>query len=108
MLMLTMELRRSEVMRLKVEQARADPCVFRGKGREIEQCAGKVRRVPPHPLFRHMLPELLAYRRDVVRGREASDTGHLFCHVWKGWVAAWQKAWVARRFIVPAFEAAGV
>jgi integrase len=107
-LMLTMNLRRSEVLRLKVEQATSNPIVFRGKGREIEQGGGKVRRVPQHPLFRDLLPELLAHRREVVRGMEESDTGFLFCHRWKGQLVPWHKAWVDRQFIVPSFEGAGV
>jgi integrase len=107
-LMLTMNLRRSEVLRLKVGQAIANPIVFRGKGREIEQGGGKVRRVPQHPLFRDLLPELLAHRAEIVRGREESDPGFLFCHEWDGRIAPWHKAWVDRQFIIPAFERAGV
>jgi integrase len=107
-LMLTMNLRRSEVLRLTVAGVESDPIVFRGKGRQIEQGGGKTRRVPKHPLLRELLPELMAHRAQVIAGHEAEDTGLLFCHVWKGTVSPWHKAWVDRQFIIPAFELAGV
>jgi len=105
---LTMNLRRSEVLRLTVDQVESDPIVFRGKGREIEQGGGKVRRVPKHPLFRELLPELLAHRREIVRGREAEDPGFLLVHAWGGRLGPWHKAWVDRQFVGPAFDRAGI
>ncbi len=83
-LMLTMGLRPSEVRRITVEQATSDPLVFIGKRKGIEQGFGKVRRVPPHPLFRELFPELLAHRQQVVAESHLEDPGFLFCHVWKG------------------------
>lgn len=105
-LMTTMGLRPSEVRRLTAAQATSDPVVFVGKRREIEQGFGKVRKVPPHPLFRDLLPELLAHR-----AQERPDAGPddpLFCHRWKDKVAPWGKAWFDRRFIIPVFDAARV
>jgi integrase len=121
-LMLTMGLRPSEVRRLTVEQAIADPLVFIGKRKGIEQGFGKVRKVPWHPLYRELLPELLAHRRQQVGDSECADPGFLFCHVapwdmrsrdrtlWakKGDLIPWSKAWMDRQFIAPVFEDAKV
>jgi integrase len=107
-LMLTMGLRPSEVRRLTVDGAAADPIVFVGKKRGIEQGLGKIRRVPAHPLFRGLLPELLAHREQVVRGSGLEDSGILFCHVWNGRIAPWGKAWMERHFIAPVLDEARV
>jgi len=107
-LMLTMGLRPSEVRRITVEQATSDPLVFVGKRKGIEQGFGKVRRVPPHPLFRQLLPELLAHRSQIVSEWRGEDPGFLFCHVWDGTLRPWGKAWFDRHFIVPVFDAAGL
>jgi integrase len=106
-LMLTMNFRRSEVIRLTVTNVESDPVVFVGKGRQVEQGGGKIRRVPKHPLFRELLPELMAHRAQVVAGHEVGDTGLLFPHFWGGKLVPWHKAWVDRRFIIPAFVTAG-
>lgn len=107
-LMLTMGLRPSEVRRLTASQASADPMVFRGKGKGIAQGLGKIRRVPHHPLWTELLPELLAHRALMTGDASADDSLPVFCHVWNGRVAPWSKAWVDRRFILPVFERAGV
>ncbi len=107
-LMLTMNFRRSEVIRLTVANIESDPVVFIGKGRQVEQGGGKVRRVPQHPLFRELISELMAHRAQVVAGHEGEDGGLLFPHLWKGRLVPWHKAWVDRRFIIPAFENAGI
>jgi integrase len=107
-LMLTMGLRPSEVRRLTVEQATSDPVVFIGKQKGIEQGFGKVRRVPPHPLFREVLPELLAHRQQLVSDWSGEDPGFLFCRIWNGKLGKWGKAWMDRHFIAPVFEDANV
>lgn len=107
-LMLTMGLRPSEVRRLTVEGATSDPIVFVGKKRGIEQGLGKVRKVPASPFYRELLPELLEYREQLLAGSKLEDPGVLFCHVWKGKVAPWGKAWVDRQFVAPVLDAAGV
>ena len=105
-LMLTMGLRPSEVRRLTLKGASADPVTFIGKKRGIEQGLGKVRRVPAHPLFRELLPEAVAHRAQEVP--EAGLDDPLFSHVWNGTVVPWGKAWMERRFVAPVLEAAGV
>lgn len=107
-LQVTMGLRPSEVRRLTVEQALQDPLIFIGKRKGIEQGFGKVRKVPAHPLFKELLPELLAHRRQVVGARFGEDPGWLFCHVWDGRLRPWGKAWFERRFMRPVFDDAGV
>ena len=107
-LMLTMGLRPSEVRRLTVDGALSEPVIFLGKKRGIEQGFGKIRRVPAHPLFRELLPELLAHREQVVRGLGLEDPGFLFCHIWEGKIAPWGKAWMERHFIAPILDLAGV
>ena len=107
-LMLTMGLRPSEVRRITVDGATSNPVVFVGKKRGIEQGLGKIRRVPAHPLFRELLPELLAHREQIVSGSGLEDSGVLFCHVWGGRIAPWGKAWMDRHFIAPVLDAAQV
>lgn len=107
-LMLCMGLRPSEVRRLTVEGAAGDPIVFHGKGRGIEQGRGKIRRVPRHRLFDALLPELMAHRAQLMARVRVEDPGFLFCHVWKGKVRPWGKAWMERHFVRPVFERAGI
>ena len=107
-LMLTMGLRPSEVRRITVEGATANPIVFVGKKRGIEQGLGKIRRVPHHPLFRDLLPELLTHREQIVRESGLEDPGFLFCHVWDGKIGPWGKAWMERHFVAPVLDEAGV
>jgi integrase len=107
-LMLTMGLRPSEVRRLTVDGALSEPVIFVGKKRGIEQGLGKVRRVPAHPLFRELLPELLAHRAQVVSGVASRDPGLLFCHVKNGAIVGWGKAWMERHFVAPVLDSACV
>ncbi|MFZ0891907.1 MAG: site-specific integrase [Thermoplasmata archaeon] len=107
---LLMGLRRSEVLRVRLVDIGDGILTVHGKGRE----GGKKRWLPFHDEVRRILPELVAHRRQVVSGFRGPDPGFVFVHRvddgrWKPYgIRVWSKAYVDRRFVIPAFEEAGV
>lgn len=101
---LTMGLRRSEVLRLRVGQARREIINLLGKGWR----GGKWREVPRSKLVEALIPRILRARRQSLRGFKGDDPGYLFCHLWQGRIRPYSPGWVDRNCIIPAFRAAGI
>lgn len=101
---LTMGLRRSEVLRLTVNQARHEIINLLGKGWR----GGKWREVPRSRLVERLLPRILRARRTAVRGFSGEDPGYLFCHVWQGRIRPFSAGWVDRNCLIPVFRATGI
>ena len=101
---LTMGLRRSEVLRLRVDQVNHRIINLLGKGWR----GGKWREVPRSKLVEEALPELLRVRQKAVEGYTGEDTGHLFCHIWHKKMRPYSINWVDTMCMRPAFRAAGV
>lgn len=99
---LTMGLRRSEVLRITVDQAQAEPMRFIGKGRR----GGKWREVPSSRAVRKLLPEILERRHRTLRAAAGLDPGNLFCHIWQGKIRPYSSSWVDSQ-IKPLLQAAG-
>lgn len=101
---LTMGLRRSEVLRLRVDQVDREIINLLGKGWR----GGKWREVPRSALIESILPSIVRERRRTLRRFTGEDPGYLFCHVWQGKIRPYSNGWVDRNCTLPAFQAAGI
>jgi integrase len=101
---LTMGLRRSEVLRLTVDQVKKPQVDFLGKGR----LGGKWRDVPRSLLVSRLLPHVLRERARNLEGAKGADPGWLLAHVLQGEIRPYSASWVDSTVLHPAFEAAGI
>lgn len=101
---LTMGLRRSEVLRLKVNQIQQDPAHVLGKGK----LGGRWREVPRSAIVKRLLPRLLAQRSRAIRKGRGPDPGYLICHLQAGRIRRYSTTWADSCCMIPAFREAGI
>jgi integrase len=99
---LSMGLRRSEVLRLKVENISREPASILGKG----ILGGRWREVPRSGLVVSLLPSVLEHRARVIQAAKGPDPGFLICHVIGGRTSPYSPSWTDTQCMVPAFKKA--
>jgi integrase len=105
-----MGLRRCEVLRIRTVDLdlglNPDELVVHGslKGQQGE----KIRRVQWHDEVRRVIPELLSHREVVRSGYTGADSGFVYVHRRGGVLRVWSKSFSDRKWMIPAFDDAGV